>query len=102
MKERNGGERAWEPRHTTITTIPISNKKAALRHLSQIKLMQELAALSFLTQSSQPMLANQIIKVGIPVCSCMSVGTRCACWAVPLEIGFAYWAIGREPVAIVV
>ena len=93
--------RLGQARHTTITTISISNKKTALRHLPQIKLMQKFAALSLLTQSSQPMLANQIIKVGIPVCGCMSVGTCCACWAVPLEIGFAYWAIGGESVAVV-
>ena len=37
--------------------------------------MQELALLTLLAQSSKPMLANQIVEVGIRIRSRVSVGT---------------------------
>jgi hypothetical protein len=52
-------------RHTTIAAIPIPHEEATLRHLPQIELMQELALLPLLAQSSQPMLADQVVEVGI-------------------------------------
>lgn len=44
--------------HTSIATIPIPHEEIALRHLPQVILVQELAALAFLAQAPQPMLAH--------------------------------------------
>lgn len=61
---------------TTIRTITIPDKKVTLRHLAKIVLVQKLAALSLLAESSQPMLAHEIIEIRIAVCRGMFVWTR--------------------------
>jgi len=62
--------------------------------------MQKLALIALLAKPPQPMLANQIIEVGIRIGRGVSIGTGCAGGTVALEVGFAHWTVGGDSVAV--
>lgn len=50
---------------TAVTAVAVTDKEVALGHLAQVVLVQELAALAFLAQAAQPMLADQVVEVTV-------------------------------------
>jgi hypothetical protein len=75
--------------HTAITTIPVPDKEIALWHLPQVILVQKLTALAFFAQTTQPVLAHQVVEVAVAVLRDVAVGTRIPKGTVTLQICLA-------------
>ena len=86
--------------HTSIATIPIPHEEIALGHLPQVIFVQELAALAFLAQATQPVLAHQVVEVAIAVLRDVPVRARVAHGAVALEVRLAYRPRVRDAEAL--
>lgn len=85
---------------TSIRTKSQSCKHRTLRHHPQIELVQELAALAFLAQPSQPVLAHQVIVIRGRVGGRMFIVAGVTQRTVALLVGFTYWTVGGDAVAV--
>ena len=86
--------------HTSITAIPIPHEEIALGHLPQVILVQELAALTLLAQTAQPVLAHQVVEVAVAALHDVPVRACAAHGAVALEIRLAYRPRVRDAEAL--
>lgn len=85
----------------------VAQEEVALGHLAQVELVQELAALSLLTQATQPVLADERVE-GVPaVLLAAAVGDGDVALRAPgsegtmaVDVGFTYWAIGGKAVEV--
>lgn len=85
----------------------VAQEEVALRHLAQVELVQELAALALLTQATQPVLADERVEGVSTILLAAAVGggdvaLRAAGsqGAVTVDVGFTCGAIGRKAVEV--
>lgn len=85
----------------------VAQEEVALGHLAQVKLVQELAALSLFAQATQPVLADERVERVSAVLFAAAVGHGDVALratspegAVAVDVGFAYWAVGGKAVEV--
>lgn len=92
-----------------VAAEAIAQEKVALGHLAQVELVQELARLALLAESTKPVLANERVEgmttavlLSAAAVGCRDVPFRAARAqrAVAVIVGFAYWSVGGQAVEI--
>lgn len=85
----------------------VAQEEVALGHLAQVELVQELAALSLLTQATQPVLADERVEWVSAVLLAAAVGDGDVALraagsegTVAVDVGLTYWAIGGKAVEV--
>lgn len=92
-----------------VAAEAVAQEKVALGHLAQVELVQELAGLTLLAESSEPVLANERVEgmatavlLSTAAVGCRNVSFRAARAqrAVAVIVGFAYRSVGGQAVEI--
>lgn len=93
-----------------VAAVAVAHKEIAFRHLAQVVLVQELAALALFAEAAQPVLADEGAEASFAGVTCATAGAggwgRVAVgavgfeWARPGEEGFADGSVGCKAVLI--